>query len=301
MWSLAFSLLLATAVGVAVFALEFVFVYRINRRAAANASHVDQPYLVPRLGQIAQACWGEMVCALKVFLWWQPFRSNAFADHLPEQPTGKRGVVLIHGFVCNRGLWMRWFPVLRSRGHAHIAVNLEPIFGSIDHGVPLIDDAVKRVTQATGMPPVLVCHSMGGLAARAWLRAGLKTQGAGRPMVRRVERVITLGTPHHGTWLAQFNVLTFVRNAQQMQQNSRWLRALQGDEADYRTGAVPSLGGSVFGRFTCFYSSCDNIVLPASTATLRGADNRHVPGVAHVAMALDVNVMDECLTLIDSP
>jgi hypothetical protein len=101
--------------------------------------------------------------------------------------------------------------------------------------------------------------------------------------------------------LAQFNVLTFVRNAQQMQQNSRWLRALQGDEADYRTGAVPSLGGSVFGRFTCFYSSCDNIVLPASTATLRGADNRHVPGVAHVAMALDVNVMDECLTLIDSP
>ncbi len=293
------SLVVAVVMAWLLFAIEFLWVYRVNRNATSDVSSPDVPRPAPGLALIVRAWWSEMTCALKVFLWWQPFRSLAVDDHLPERPTGRRGVVLIHGFMCNRGLWMRWFPALRERGHAYVAVNLEPLWGSIDSYVPLIDDAVKKVTQATGMPPVLVCHSMGGLAARAWLRAGLKTQGAGRPMVRRAERVITLGTPHHGTLLAKLNVLTLVRNAQQMRQNSRWLRALQGDEADYRTGAVPSLGGSVFGRFTCFYGNCDNIVLPMETATLRGADNRLVSGVPHVAMALDPVVMEDCLALIE--
>jgi hypothetical protein len=35
-------------------------------------------------------------------------------------------------------------------------------------------------------------------------------------------------------------------------------------------------------RFTCFHSHCDNIVFPASAATLPGADNRHLRGHAHV-------------------
>lgn len=280
--------------------LEFVGARWINGRARAAPLAGNVPAPAPTWSQIAAAWWREMCCALKVFLWWQPWRSNAFADYLPESPTGRRGVVLIHGFMCNRGLWTPWFPLLRARGHAHIAVNLEPVWGSIDQYVPLIDDAVKRVTQATGMPPVLVCHSMGGLAARAWLRAGLRTLGAGRPKVRRVERVITIGTPHHGTWLAYLNLLGFIRNARQMQQNSHWLMALQADEADYRTGSAPGVGGGAFGRFICFFSHCDNIVFPASTATLRGADNRHVPGVAHVAMALEPQLIKECLRVIDS-
>jgi triacylglycerol lipase len=41
------------------------------------------------------------------------------------------------------------------------------VFGGIDDYAPLIEQAVQQVTQATGRPPLLVCHSMGGLAARA--------------------------------------------------------------------------------------------------------------------------------------
>ena len=73
--------------------------------------------------------------------------------------------------MCNRGVWLHWLGHLRAAGHAHVAVNLEPVLGSIDGYAKAIDDAVRRVTEATGLPPVLVCHSMGGLAARAWLRA----------------------------------------------------------------------------------------------------------------------------------
>jgi hypothetical protein len=62
-------------------------------------------------------------------------------------------------------------------------------------------------------------------------------------------------------------------NARQMRIGGRWLLALAGREAPARHG-----------RFTCFYGHADNIVFPATTATLAGADNRHLSATAHVAM-----------------
>ena len=145
--------------------------------------------------------------------------------------------------------------------------------GSIDAYASTVDDAVRRVTQATGLPPVIVAHSMGGLATRAWLRAFSADA--------RVHRVITLGTPHGGTWLGRWSQAT---NGRQMQQASPWLQQLQLDEPLTRARL-----------FTCWYSNCDNIVFPARTAALPGARQRFVAGVAHVEMACDEQVMAECL------
>ena len=250
----------------------------------------------PRLAQLLRAWRGEVVAAFKVFLWWQPFRSQAVADYLPERPTGQRGVVLIHGFVCNRALWMPWFALMRSRGHAYVAVTLEPVLGGIDDYVATIDAAVRRVTQATGKPPVLVCHSMGGLAARAWLRSETAEHEL---RVRRAEHVITIGTPHAGTWLARLHRLRFGLNAQQMHPDNAWLKQLAQDEARIVTSSGRRVT-EIYSRFTCYYSHCDNIVFPIATATLQGADNRHVPATAHVALALDPQLQRECLALIAS-
>jgi triacylglycerol esterase/lipase EstA (alpha/beta hydrolase family) len=85
-----------------------------------------------------------------------------------------------------------------------------------------------------------------------------------------VHHAITIGTPHHGTWLARF---AMSRNSRQMRQQSAWLKNLAQREPSGRAQ-----------RFTCFYSHCDNIVFPPSTATLPGADNRHLAGMAHVHM-----------------
>jgi hypothetical protein len=54
-------------------------------------------------------------------------------------------------------------------------------------------------------------------------------------------------------------------------------------------------------RFTCWYSNCDNIVFPASTATLPGADNRLVRGMAHVELGFHPQVMRETLALVATP
>ena len=69
-----------------------------------------------------------------------------------------------------------------------------------------------------------------------------------------------------------------------MRRASPWLRALAAREPAGRAA-----------RFTCFYSHCDNIVFPPATATLPGADNRHLPGVAHVHMAEMREPWDELL------
>ncbi|MGM9428944.1 esterase/lipase family protein [Hydrogenophaga sp. MI9] len=255
-----------------VLAWEFLAVARVNRRDPA-----------PRAGAFALACawWTEVRTAPQVFSWRQPFRWRAWPDHGVAPAPGQTAVVLVHGFVCNRGLWLPWMRELTVRGIPYTSVNLEPVFGSIDDYIPQIDDAVQRAQALTGRAPVLVCHSMGGLAGRAWRAA---TPDADE----RVAHIVTIGSPHHGTWLGQFS---HVPNGRQMRQDSPWLQALREREAQrWPQGA--------YAGFTCWYSNADNIVFPASTATLQGADNRHVPGRPHVAMAFVDEVLDGTLDLV---
>jgi len=267
-WVAVFAGLAVASAYTVVLALQFAAMLAVNRRAA-----------VPALGLwAAVSAWRrELMVAPQVFAWRQPFRWRAWPDTTARTAQGTRAVVLVHGFVCNRGLWLPWLAELNRRGLPYTTVNLEPVFGSIDDYAPLIEDAVRRAHALTGQPPLLVCHSMGGLAARAWLAA---TPGA----AGRVCAVVTIGTPHHGTWLARFSHLT---NGRQMRMGGHWLQALQAKEA-----------GLPQPPFICWYSNADNIVFPAKTATLPGADNRFLPGLPHVAMAYDPRVVDAALSML---
>jgi triacylglycerol esterase/lipase EstA (alpha/beta hydrolase family) len=245
-------LALAALAYAGVLGLEFWLMHRVNRGDAAPRATT---------AQVLRAWWGEVLSGPRVFGWRQPWRSRRW----PDQPAGagRRGVLLVHGFVCNRGLWNPWCERLQSLGIPWVAVNLEPVFGAIDDYVPAIERAVQRLEQGTGLAPVVVAHSMGGLALRRWW--------AEPGNEARVHHAITIGTPHHGTWLARWAASP---NGRQMQLHGPWLRDLAAREPATRAA-----------RTTCFYGHCDNIVFPASCATLAGADNRHLPGVAHVHMA----------------
>ncbi len=262
-WLLLGMLLLAL-LHVPLMALEFALLRRIGR---------DDPAPRPSAAELLRAWAAEVTGAVRTFAWELPWRWRRFDDFVPADPAGRRGLVLVHGFVCNRGIWNTWWPRLRAAGVPCIAVNLEPVFGSIDDYVPAIDAAVRRLGSTTAMPPLLVAHSMGGLAVRAWLR---HSDGDAR-----VHGVVTVGTPHHGTWLGRFGLAP---NTRQMRWNSDWLATLAAQEPPER-----------YRRFTCFYGHCDNIVFPCSTATLPGADNRHLRGHAHVHMLRHPDVLAEVL------
>lgn len=247
----------------------FVAVFSANRSDPAPPAQVAQSI---------RAWLTEVISVARVFFWRQAFFSTQMPDSADVKvaSSGLPGVVFIHGFICNRGVWSDWLAQMARQRRAYVAVNLEPVLGSIDAYVAVIERAVNVVAAASGQPPILICHSMGGLAARAWLRA--KPQNS-----QRVRHIITIGTPHHGTWLGKFAVS---KNGRQMRIGSQWLKQLQQDE-------VPDAAK----LFTCFYSNCDEIVFPASTAMLAGADNRLIAGVPHLALAFHPDVMNASLAL----
>ncbi len=176
------------------------------------------------------------------------------ADRLP--------VLFIHGFFCNRAVWRPMARVLAQRGHVTGSVNLEPVQGTIDAYVEVIERGIRDLQRRTGDEQVaLVCHSMGGLAARAYLRA----RGADD-----VARVVTLGSPHRGTVHSRF---ALAANVKQMRRDSDWL-------ADLARTEWPR----VRRLFTVVLSHHDNIVAPQAIQTLPDATTIELGGMGHMAM-----------------
>lgn len=262
--------------GVALLALLGPIVLAIEALLSAHVSRADARVPPPSLPQLLQAWLAESAHLFRAFAWRQPFRWRAVDDHLDRACAGRTGVVLVHGFMCNRGFWNAWLRTLRAQGRACVAVNLEPVYAPIDAYAPIVEEAVQRIERLTGRPPLVVCHSMGGLAARAWWRA----HGAGR----KLAGLVTIASPHAGTWMGRFSRRA---NGLQMRLQSDWLGELARHEA-----------GRPLPPTTCWYSNCDNIVFPAATAMLAHADNRFVPGQPHVALAFHPQVIDGCMALL---
>lgn len=215
---------------------------------------------------------------LRVFGWQMPWRAQALPDTVQNVP--QRGVLLVHGHACNRAFWLPWMRRLRGRGVPYASVNLAPMLGDIDGYVPVLEAALLRLTALTGQAPLVLAHSKGGLVVRAWwcraraqgLQQGLRED----EVLARVHAVITLGSPHQGSVLAQGVQLGFAR---QMQPGSTWLRALAAAES-------PAWRA----RLLCVASDADSVVFPATAAELPGAAVRVLPGLAHVQLAFDPQV-----------
>jgi len=237
-----------------------------NFRMSARASSITP--VEHRIGaRAALVLFGEEFAASMRFSSWTMARA---VPHLRVQPNSiTPPVLLVHGYGCNSGYWAHLTPLLDAAHISHATLDLVPVTASIDAYVPLVEEGVRALLAATGARQVvIVAHSMGGLVARAWMRE----HGSAR-----VARVITLGTPHHGTSLASFGL---GENALQMRRDGAWLRDLAASE----DAAIRAL-------ITSIYTHHDNIVAPQTSSELEGARNIAFGGVGHVALAANARIL----------
>ena len=200
---------------------------------------------------------GEYAAFLLIFVFILPFeRLWMGRDRL--RPCS-RPLLLVHGYSCSRGVWWLLRRRLEAAGHLVATVSRAPPYTKIGKLVPELGQRIEAVCKATGADRViLVAHSMGGLVCRSYLA---------RHGSDRVERLITISSPHSGSELARIGI---GKNAREMEPGSRWLKDLG------QSGLpVPAVA---------IRTPHDNFVMPQDNQRLPGASDVELAGIGHLAV-----------------
>jgi len=165
----------------------------------------------------------------------------------------------VHGYGGNRSAFLPLAGYLRARGISQILAFDYRSADGIERTARELRVFLKRSVRGGRID--LVCHSLGGLIARVYLE---QLGGA-----RRVDRCITLGTPHRGTY------------------NAYWLSSRVGQELRPDSSLLARLAVSRRSakavRFTSIVAGSDNIVIPRVFAA--GDDDLvYVPDVGHLGL-----------------
>jgi pimeloyl-ACP methyl ester carboxylesterase len=187
-------------------------------------------------------------------------------------------VLLLHGVLCNAGVWLRLARYLRERRVSSLySLSYGPPLASIESFADQLAGKIDAIVAATGARHVMVvAHSMGGLVTRAYIRK----HGSGK-----LARVLTIGTPHHGSMHAWFCPGASLR---EMRPGSAWLAALNRERVD------PSL------RVVSLWSWHDSMVAPQTSSELPGAVDVALVGIGHNALLGEPEVLAYALAEIEA-
>jgi hypothetical protein len=185
-------------------------------------------------------------------------------------------VLLVHGLIDNRSVFTVMRRSLRRRGFAQVCSwNYSPVLTDVARGAADLGEHIERICEQTGHERVhVVGHSLGGLIARYHVQR----QGGDR----RVESLVTLGTPHQGSIWAHVLPTPLVR---QLRPGSPLLQELAEPAPGCRTSV------------TAIYSTLDEMVVPTSSGRCEHPDldarNVLVQGVGHMSLPIHRGVADE--------
>ncbi|MEO5745799.1 MAG: alpha/beta fold hydrolase [Terracoccus sp.] len=183
-------------------------------------------------------------------------------------------ILLVHGMVDNRSIFTVLRRGLKRRGFGRIeTINYSIFTGDIRVAAAQLGQEVERLVEETGYERIhVIGHSMGGLIARYYV-----TRLGGD---EHVHTLVTLGTPHQGSYLAYLwnNSLT-----RQLRPGSALLTELAGPVRDCKT------------RFIAYSSDLDQVVVPGRFAALRheslNVHNISLHGVGHMSLPITSTVV----------
>jgi pimeloyl-ACP methyl ester carboxylesterase len=194
----------------------------------------------------------------------------------PPPAPAPRPVLLVHGVLCNAGIWSGFARRLSERGVGPIyALSYGPTLASIETFADQLAVRIDAILAATGAKQVVVvAHSMGGLVALAYCRS----YGAAK-----IRSIVSLGSPYQGSLHAWFFMGACLA---QLRPGNPWLAELH--RARFARPPVHSI-----------WSWHDSMVTPQTSSRLAEADNIALVGVGHNALLADPEAMACTLGLID--
>lgn len=196
----------------------------------------------------------------------------------PAPAPARSPILLIHGVLCNGGVW---HPFKRWLAHRDIApaytLSYGPPLASIDAFADQAAAKIDAILADTGAEKVIVvAHSMGGLVMRAYLR---------RYGGSKVARLVTIATPHEGSMLAW---IAIGQSMAQLRPRNPWLAGLGIPEGD----DVPPI--------VSLWSWHDSMVAPQTSSRVTFGENIEVAGIGHTALLRDEAVFQRVLKEIEA-
>jgi triacylglycerol lipase len=189
-------------------------------------------------------------------------------------------VLLVHG-IADSAASMRFLQTRLARdGRESLAITLEGGDGSVslEEMSQQLRDYVRNHF-SSGETFDLVGFSMGGLVCRYYVQV---LGGSSR-----VDRLVTVSTPNHGTLLAFLNGRV---GCTEMRPGSAFLQKLNGDYS-----ALQHV------NLTSFWTPFDLIVIPANSSRLPVGVNKKIPALAHPLMILQRTPLDEIANALSQP
>jgi len=189
---------------------------------------------------------------------------GAGRDVVPPPPPPHYPILFVHGFNASAATWLTMVGRFKTDGYT----DQELVNFSYDYRLSnattaqTIAKKVDSVLLATGAHHVdIITHSMGALSVRYYVRNLLPIGD------RRVDAVVNLGGTNHGT-ITAFGCTPI--SCTEMRPYSSFVTKLNATDETWGTP-----------RYATWWSGCDEVIYPQTSAKLSGAVNTQTACIKH--------------------